>query len=153
MRALGKWCQRVVAVVSVGLLLAACQTSSPASRIEENPVLFRALSPEQQLMVQQGRICKGMSKEAVFLAWGNPGSAPLKGEREGKAYERWVYTRERAVPVDTIGGGWYGGPWGHRGWYEPYGGMSVMYVPEEAATVTFEQDKVTEWESRGKVGQ
>lgn len=153
MKALGKWCQRVVFAVSFGLLLAACQTSTPASRIEENPVLYRALSPEQQLMVQQGRICKGMSREAVFLAWGNPGSAPLKGEKAGKAYERWVYTRERAVPVDTIGGGWYGGPWGHRGWYEPYGGMSVMYVPEEAATVTFEQDKVTEWESRAKVGQ
>lgn len=153
MKASEKWCQRSAAVAVAALLLVSCQSSTPASRIEENPVIFRALSPEQQLMVQQGRICKGMSKEAVFLAWGNPGSAPMRGEKAGKAYERWVYTRERAVPVDTFGGGWYGGPWGHRGWYEPYGGMSVMYVPEEAATVTFEQDKVTEWESRAKVGQ
>lgn len=153
MAAFGKWCQHMCVAVAVGLLGTACQSPSPASRIEENPVLFRSLSAEQQLLVQQGRICKGMSKEAVFLAWGNPGSAPLRGEKAGKAYERWVYTRERAVPVDTFGGGWHGGPWCRHGWYEPYGGMSVMYVPEEAATVTFEQDKVTEWESRGKVGQ
>lgn len=153
MKALGKWCRHACAAVAVCLLASACQSSGPASRIEENPVLFKSLPAEQQLMVQQGRICKGMSKEAVFLAWGNPGSAPLKGEKAGKAFERWVYTRERAVPVHSMGGGWYGDPWCRHGWYEPYGGMSVMYVPEEAATVTFEKDKVTEWESRGKVGQ
>lgn len=153
MKAFGKWCHCVCLMLGVGFLCVACQSSTPAARIESNPVLFRALSPEQQLMVQQGRICKGMSKEAVFLAWGNPGTAPLRGEKAGKAYERWVYTRERAVPVDTFGGGWYGRPWCHHGWYEPYGGMSVMYVPEEAATVTFEADKVTEWESRAAVGQ
>lgn len=139
---------RVLAAGLMAVVLVACQTATPATRIEANPVMFRALDAEQQLMVQQGRICKGMSKDAVFLAWGKPASAPMVGEKDGKRFERWVYTVSRAVPVEGFGGGcWYGGPWGYHGW-GPYGGMNVAYVPENVASVTFENNRVTEWESR-----
>lgn len=148
MNAIGKWSRTALLAGCAALALVSCQTVSPAKRIEANPVMFQSLNPEQQLMVQQGRICKGMTKDAVFLAWGKPATAPMTGEKDGRRYERWVYTTSRAVPMDTIGGcWWYSDPWYHHGW-GPYGGMSVAYVPEEVASVTFENDRVTEWESR-----
>lgn len=151
MNAIGKQSMAVLLAVLAALSFTACQTATPATRIEENPVMFRALSAEQQLMVQQGRICKGMTKDAVFLAWGKPAGAPMVGEKDGKRFERWVYTVSRAVPVDGFGGCWYGDPWCRHGWgpygWGPCGGMNVAYVPEQVASVTFENDRVTEWES------
>lgn len=148
MNGIGKRSRRALFSVSAALTLAACQTATPASRIESNPLLFRSLSAEQQLMVQQGRISKGMTKDAVFLAWGKPASAPMVGEKDGKRFERWVYTVSRAVPVNSFGGAcWYDGPWCRHGW-GPYGGMEVAYIPENVASVTFENGCVTEWESR-----
>lgn len=146
--AIGKWCGRAALTMAFAFGMGACQTATPAKRIESNPVMYRSLSAEQQLMVQQGRICKGMTKDAVFLAWGKPASAPMVGERDGKRFERWVYTVTRAVPMENFGGWWYSDPWYYRSW-GPYGGMSVAYVPENVASVTFENDRVTEWESRG----
>lgn len=128
------------------LLLLSCQSSTPISRIEANPVLFRALPPEQQQLVQQGRICEGMNKDAVFLAWGFPASSPACGEKNGKAYERWVYTYPRAVFADSFGG-WYD-PWGRRAW-GAYPSAHVLYVPEIGAEVTFQDGKVTAWERKG----
>lgn len=129
--------------VAAAALLVACQSANPASRIAENPVMFRALSPEQQLMVQQGRICEGMSKAAVFLAWGPPTGSPITGQKDGRSFERWVYTRQQPVPVTGVGyDPW--GPW--RGYYGADNG--VMYVPETTASVTFENDRVTQWEKR-----
>lgn len=147
MNGIGKRSRTALFVCMAALSLVACQTATPATRIEANPVMFRALSAEQQLMVQQGRIEKGMTKDAVFLAWGKPATAPMVGEKDGKRFERWVYTVSRAVPVDSFGGYWGYDPWCRHGW-GPYGGMNVAYVPEDVASVTFENDRVTEWESR-----
>lgn len=127
-------------------LLEACQTPTPYTRIEQNPLIFRSLSPEHQVMVQQGRICEGMTKDAVFLAWGNPNTPPTRGQQDGQTYEKWVYNVYRPVAVDsvTIGiGGCYHGPW--------YGGgmtTSTAMVPQEAAWVMFQNNIVTAWESR-----
>lgn len=137
----GKVCACLLSLLVCAVLLG-CQSATPAARIEANPVLFRSLTPEQQLMVQQGKICKGMSKDAVMLAWGLPYTEPVQGEKDGHRYERWVYMRTRTVPVDTIGG-MYGGPWRHRYW----GGASYITISEPRATVTFEGNVVTEWES------
>lgn len=148
LKLIGKRCCSVLLSGLAALALVACQTATPAARIEANPVMFRSLNAEQQLMVQQGRICKGMTKDAVFLAWGKPASAPMVGEKDGKRYERWVYTVSRAVPVDGFWGGCWGyDPWCRHGW-GPYGGMNIAYVPEDVASVTFENGRVTEWESR-----
>ena len=136
---------KVLAVVGV-IVLTGCQTATPASRISANPVMFRMLSPEQQLMVQQGKICEGMSKEAVFLAWGNPNTEPVLGQQNGVSYEKWVYLTYQPVMMNTVGfssGCWGGGPC-----YGPAVGTSTAYVPQEAAWVMFENDKVTSWERR-----
>lgn len=127
-------------------LLASCQTSSPLSRIDRNPTMFGMLSPEQQVLVQQGRICEGMSKDAVFLAWGNPNNTPLTGQQDGVPYEKWVYTVYQPVMMNTVGFG--GGCWYHGGWSGAGLGASTAYVPQEAAWVIFQNNKVTSWESR-----
>lgn len=128
------------------LLQVSCQTATPLTRIDQNPVMFRTLSPEHQVMVQQGRICEGMSKDAVYLAWGNPNASPVFGQRDGQAYEKWVYNVYRPVMVDSVGFGT--GCWHHGHWCG--GGMSAstVMVPQEAAWVTFQNNLVTAWESR-----
>lgn len=130
----------------ISLCLESCQITTPASRIDKNPLIFRTLSPEHQLLVQQGRICEGMSKDAVFLAWGNPNTPPVTGQQEGKSYEKWVYSVYQPVMVDTIGAGT--GCWHHGHWYG--GGMSTStaMVPQEVAWVVFQNNTVTAWESR-----
>lgn len=137
-----KWMVPVV----IAALVTACQSPSPVSRIAENPVLYQSLSPSEQSLVQQGQICRGMSPEAVFLAWGRPNTKPYVGEKDGRRIERWVYTQERPVTIFTDN--WpapYWGPYG--GWYGGMG-MSTAYVPENAASVLFENGKVVSWESR-----
>lgn len=128
------------------LLLGACQTVTPQSRIEQNPVMFGMLSPEHKLMVQQGRICEGMTRDAVYLSWGNPNTDPVIGQQDGKSYEKWVYYVYKPVMVDSIGFG--AGCWHHGAWHG--GGMSTStaMVPQEAAWVIFQNNIVTAWESR-----
>ena len=60
---------QALAVSAAAFVLGSCQTTTPAERIEQNPLLFRQLSPEQKMMVQQGKICEGMTKDAVSALW------------------------------------------------------------------------------------
>lgn len=126
-----------------------CRSATPATRIAENPVLFRSLPEAQQQLVQQGRIAEGMSQDAVFLAWGAPNTAPYVGQKNGKSVIRWVYTYNEPVPVTSNWGpGWWG-PYG--GWYGPYGiDTGTAYIPRTAASVLFENNKVVSWEQRNK---
>ncbi len=129
----------------VALLFSSCQVATPASRIEENPVLFSSLPVEEKLLVQQGQIRAGMSTGAVFLAWGYPNSRPFVGEKDGKRLERWVYTRLEPVMLAPT---WGGACWGPRGHCHPSMGMDTAYVPRNTAEVVFEDGKVVSWEAR-----
>lgn len=131
--------------VSGALAIVSCQSSTPATRIEKNPVMYAGLPPAQQAAVRQGKVSVGMSQDAVFLAWGLPNSRPYVGEKDGKRVERWVYTVSQPVTVYNDGGAW-GPTWG--GYDYGWGGFSTAYVPENAATVVFENGKVISWESR-----
>lgn len=134
----------LIAAVALVLSLASCQSATPATRIAENPVMFRSLPQEQQVMVQQGRISEGMSQDAVFLAWGLPNNAPYEGQKNGKHITRWVYTYQEPVMSTPTVGPVY---WGPYGWYEPaFYGTGTVYIPRTAATVLFENNKVVSWE-------
>ncbi len=131
----------------VACMFCSCQTSTPATRIHKNPAIYQQLTPEHQLLVQQGRICEGMSKDAVFLAWGNPNTTPIVGQQDGVPYEKWVYNYYQPVTVTSVsigvGGGCHG-PWlGASGM-----GSSTAYVPQPSAWVLFQNNSVTSWESR-----
>ncbi len=136
------------AVLAAACLLSCCQVANPASRIEENPVLFASLPAEDKLLVQRGQIRSGMSPEAVYLAWGYPHSRPSIGEQNGKRMERWVYTRLEPVMVSPAFG--VGPCWGPHGWHHCHyhGMMNTAYVPRQAASVLFEDGRVVSWEAR-----
>lgn len=134
---------QALAVIAAAFVLGSCQTTTPAERIEQNPLLFRQLSPEQKMMVQQGKICEGMTKDAVFLAWGEPNTPPVFGQRNGVSYEKWVYSTYKPVMVDTVIGGGFGVG---RHWHGGGLGTSTAYVAQPVAWVMFNQDKVTSWE-------
>jgi hypothetical protein len=133
----------------VSLLLASC-ASPIVRRIENNPEIYAKLSDRHKALVQAGKVEEGMTKQAVFLSWGQPNRA-AKGSKQGKTYERWSYTGYDAVPTPSIGFGYgYGGYYGGRGrhsyadsmfYYEP----SYQYVPYESARVEFLNSKVSEW--------
>lgn len=129
------------------LFTVACHTPTPADRIAANPVVYGGLTSEHQALVQQGRICKGMSPDAVLLAWGKPNSSPTEGEVNGKKLIRWVYKSYEPVMVTTD---WFGAPaYGPRGWYDPfYAGTGTAYVPRDFAYVEFVNGKVSAWERK-----
>ncbi len=134
----------LLALSTAALFLESCQTATPMTRIDQNPVMFRQLPPAQQLLVQQGRICEGMTKDAVYLAWGNPNTPPVTGQQNGVAYEKWVYNVYQPVMVDSfsMGTGCWNGPHWCGGM-----GTSTAFVPKEAAWVMFQNNVVTSWES------
>ncbi len=102
----------VISLAAGALFLSGCET--PNSRISENPNLFNSLPPREQELVSQGRIGPGMSRNAVYLAWGSP-EQRLPGFTRGRTTETWVY-----FSTTTTGYGGYGG-YGSYGGFGPYG--------------------------------
>lgn len=96
------------------ILLASCST--PENRISEHPEMYQTLSPKDQALVTSGHIRTGMSKNAVFLAWGSP-DQKTEGAMHGRATESWVYF---ATDSAGYGYGGYGYPYGGYG-YGGYG--------------------------------
>ena len=102
--------------------------ATPESRISKNPELYNSLPARQQQLVTQGQIAPGMSRNAVWLAWGGPGQK-INGYARGNATETWVYyTTTTAYGYGGYGGYGYGpygyGPWGYPGFWG--GGVGVF---------------------------
>jgi len=140
----------LVSVLSAGLLLVSCVPYTPQTRIQQNPRMFSALTTKDQDLVQRGIIARGMTADAVFLAWGKP-TAVVVGSRNGKNNERWDYTGSRPVYTSTIYGSYgYGGYRGRGGYgYSGFGfgmGPDVAYVPHRLASVWFVNHSVDAWE-------
>jgi hypothetical protein len=135
--------------LSAVLMLASCVPSTPQSRIQRNPQKFEALGANHRSLVQQGQITRGMTTDAVYLAWGAP-SGIFQGSKNGKATERWDYAGSRPVYATGFYGGYgygYGpyGRYGHPGY--AYGlGPEVAYVPYRIASVWFVNRRVESWE-------
>lgn len=125
-------------------LVASC-TSPVQRRIEKNPSLYNGLSDHQKSLVQRGAIEEGMSKEAVYLAWGRPDRGS-RGSKMGKAYERWSYAAYDPVfwgPYGAPGYGWGSGPWLYDPYYAP--GPSMSYIPYEERWAEFLNNRVAAW--------
>jgi hypothetical protein len=137
-----------VLLAAASLLLASC-ASPVAKRIERNPDIYNKLSERHRGLVSRGEIEEGMSKQAVFIAWGRPDRA-FRGSRNGRAMEQWSY-----LAYDSVPGAWMGPGWGYGGWYgRGYGyhydpffmyQPMVSYVPYERAKVEFTNSKVSAW--------
>ena len=130
--------------------LASC-SSNVASRVEKNAALYQSLPVEDRNYVNRGEIKKGMTKEAVFLAWGKPDRTG-GGENKKGRYERWTYTTLEPIVNQSIYGGFGYGRFHpfigrRRGWfYQPGFGTQVDYIPRPAAYVDFRNGRVTDWQ-------
>jgi len=134
--------------IAAGLAFASCAPSTPQARIEKNPQAFSALSRKHQDLVKQGQLARGMSADAVNLAWGNADQR-YEGSRDGKPAERWDYLGSRPVYSTDLFMGY--GPYGYGpyGPYSNYGygiGPDVAFVPYRIGSVWFVGGRVDSWE-------
>ena len=140
----------ILTALSAGLLLVSCAPSTPQTRIQRNPEKFAALGGKDQSLVQQGQITRGMSPDAVYLAWGGP-SRIFQGSKNGKNTERWDYAGSRPVYTTGFYGSYGYGSYGRRGRYGYSGlgfgvGPEVAYIPYRIASVWFLNNRVDAWE-------
>lgn len=151
---------RLLASALLTITVMSC-VSARERRITNNPQIYNSLPTQDQLLVQQGQVREGMTKEGVFLAYGRP-DAVSKGKQKGASIEKWIFMGSQPVYTNNFGPGWgggmggWGGAWGgyrglgggYYGGWDPYYmnfAPSVMYVPYQAATVTFRGNRVTEY--------
>ncbi len=151
----------LIALTSIMMLFqTSCAVRSTAqSRIARHPEFFAKLSTKHKDLVSHNRVTEGMSKEAVYLAWGDADEIK-KRSRKNRIIETWVYLRYQPVYTRRFGVG-YG--YGHgRGGYYGYGdyyryggyygnsfgyGTDVTYLPYLGAKVEFTKGRVSFWET------
>jgi hypothetical protein len=143
----------VVGLALVSGALVSCQTATPQGRSERHPEMVAKLTDRQRVEVTQGKISEGMSRDAVYLAWGRPDDVS-RGREEGADYEEWRYLRTQTVNSVSIGMG-FGSGWGYG--HGPYcrGGyahdimvpMAPDYVTTTAAVVAFRNGRVSRWKA------
>jgi len=71
-------------------LATGCATSTIESRMREKAASFAAMPPEVQKLVETGQIRRGMSEDAVYIAWGKPGQIVQQEDERGMV-EFWLY--------------------------------------------------------------
>jgi len=142
-----------LAVVCVALLANAC-ASRPASerRFEQNPEIVAKIPARERDLVRRGEVAEGMSRDAVFIAWGRP-DVVRSGSSEGRERERWTYLSRSGGHTTSVGfsTGGYGGLHTGVGYrYGPFVGFgNDPYYPHHVVrSVEFVGDRVTSWESR-----
>jgi hypothetical protein len=82
-------CASIFALAAGALVLIGCSTTQ--TRISEHPGLYKSISRRDQAFVNQEQIRLGMSRPAVWLAWGSP-NRRIIGNMNGATTETWIYT-------------------------------------------------------------
>jgi hypothetical protein len=140
-------------------LLASCETLE--TRISQHPDIYQSLSPGDQSLVTQGKIRNGMSQNAVWLAWGDPGQKAV-GNMRGHPTETWIYVNYATYPYPYYGprfGYGYGFVGArhfhhHRGFiffgdpfYDPFYYSAIPpSIPYPYKTVTFANGRVMSYQ-------
>ena len=136
-------CASVLGIAAVVLILTSCST--PQTRISDHPDLYQSLSSRDQALVNQGQIRYGMSRNAVWLAWGSP-DLKVIGNMRGHSTETWVYVYYATYPYYYYpyygpygpGFGFFGDPF-----YDPfYYSLIPPSIPYPNKTVTFSNSRV-----------
>jgi hypothetical protein len=133
------------AIAAGALLLTSCSTIE--SRISENPEIYRNLSSRDQALVNQGEIRYGMSRNAVWLAWGSPDFKVI-GNMRGHSTETWIYVHYATYPYYPYYGP-YGPGFGFFGdpFYDPfYYSLIPPSIPYPYKTVTFSNGRVVSFQ-------
>ena len=84
-----------LSVITGLLILTSCST--PETRISEHPDVYQSLSRKDQALVTQGQIRLGMSRTAVWLAWGRA-DQKIVGNMGGGPTETWIYNYYATYP-------------------------------------------------------
>ena len=115
------------------VLLAGCATTATiASRKQERPAAYEALSPEMRSAVDQGLLKTGMDTNAVYLAWGNRAQI-THGGNDSTETTTWVYEGSYVQEVRY---------WGPSRMH--YGYVPLVYT---RAQVTFTNGVVHQWQT------
>lgn len=79
-------------VLFAALVLTGCATTGKTveGRKKERAAGYAALSPEFKSLVDTGQIRKGMSEDAVYIAWGKPAQVLQQEDAQGRA-TTWLY--------------------------------------------------------------
>jgi hypothetical protein len=126
------------------LVLTSCST--PQTRISEHPDLYQTLSHRDQALVAQGQVRIGMSRTAVWLAWGSP-DRKIVGNMGGGPTETWIYIYYATYPYYPPYGLW--GPWAFFGdpFYDPfYYSYIPPSIPYPGKVVTFANGRVVSFQ-------
>ena len=149
-------CFKIIAmtvIMTVVVLQFTGCTSTPQTRVQKNPEMLATLSEQEREMVLRGAITEGMSRNAVYLAWGRPDSVAT-GSENGRPIETWRYSTLQ--PVYRYGGfGFglgYGGGYRHGHYFYPgvAWNMGPDYVPMTSSVVRFRNGRVVAWEKAGR---
>jgi outer membrane protein assembly factor BamE (lipoprotein component of BamABCDE complex) len=139
--------KKILLTLCTGLFFLSCTPLTPQARIQINPEKFAEFSQRDQDLIKQGQIAKGMSRDAVLFAWGNP-AVKFEGFENSAATERWDYTKSKAVYSTYYSEGFGYGRYNRRG-YSNVGiaiGPEFTYVPTHSASVWFRKGRVASWE-------
>ena len=123
------------------LILTSCST--PETRISDHPDLYQSLSARDQALVSQGQIRPGMSRNAVWLAWGSP-DRKIVGNMGGGLTETWIYVYYATYPYYPPYGPWafFGDPF-----YDPfYYSYIPPSIPYPGKLVTFANGRVVSFQ-------
>lgn len=150
-------CFRIVAMAPLMAVVifqfTGCAASNPQTRGQQNPQLLDSLPAADRELVLRGTISEGMSRDAVFLAWGKPDSITT-GSENGRQTETWRYaTLQPVYHYGGIGLG-LGYARGFRRGGHFYPGASFQltpdYVPVTSSVVRFRNGRVVAWELAGR---
>lgn len=135
------FCASAFTVTAGTLIFTSCST--PQTRISEHPDLYQSLSERDQALVTQGQIRMGMSRSAVWLAWGSP-DRKIVGNMGGGPTETWLYIYYATYYPPY--GPW--GPWGYFGdpFYDPFYYSYVPSIPYPTKVVTFARGRVVSFQ-------
>jgi hypothetical protein len=121
-------------VLATGALIPT-SCSTPQTRISDHPDLYQSLSSRDRALVNQGQIRTGMSRTAVWLAWGSP-DRKIVGNTQGRATETWIYISYMTYPYYP-----YGYPYNDL--YDPFYYADVApAIPYPSRVVTFRNGRV-----------
>jgi len=105
-------------LAACALILSSCSTTE--TRISSHPEIFQRLSARDQDLARQGKIREGMSRDAVWVAWGTP-DQKATGVARGHNVETWIYYEY------TFANAPYPYPYGPFGYGGYYGGGAIAF--------------------------
>jgi hypothetical protein len=81
-----------VRLAALALAAFLCQCATPVNqRIAAHPEAYQTLTDHERDLVQCGEVRRGMSQDAVALAWGEPTRRSVR-MFHGHPLERWTYS-------------------------------------------------------------